>query len=307
MTLPPLTAELEDVVYQFAIPAETDSAWFAARLSGLYYSDDEGAGWTPAYASLKLPEPLATLSVLALPSVENKPNVWAGFNGGLLKSRDGGGRWQRVSLADPDPAVVALAASPTYIEDGCLFAATLQDGLWYSRDYGEHWHTGNLGLIDLNSLSLGVSPDFKNDQTVWLGTQTGLFYSRTGGQAWREVTLPVGYESVLSLALSPHSAKENTILVGTETQGLWRSSDKGQSWVRIGVAELTGAINQIAFEPETQTWCVLADGVLWRSNKTGSQWRKVKVGAEASLTAVAACPAGVLVGFEGGAIARVRL
>lgn len=305
---------MDDGVYQFAATPANRQRLYVARVSGLYYSDDLGGSWESAYESLNLPAALATLAVVA-PPAPKKAALFAGINGGLLHSPDGGGHWQSLRFADPQPAVAALAASPTYMEDGCLFAGTLEDGLLYSTDFGSHWQTGNLGLIDLHTLCLAVSPDFKEDQTVWLGTQTGLFCSHTGGRAWREVPLPTGYETILSLAVSADADRQvYTLWAGTETAGLWRSADRGHDWVRLGAKELTGAINQIVWEPGSQTLVVVCEGELWRNARAGDHWQRVKAPdlKEGSVTAVTLAPdaagrMGLLVGLEGGQTSWVRL
>jgi photosystem II stability/assembly factor-like uncharacterized protein len=298
-------SQVEDLIYQFAAaPAgrKKSGPIFAARVSGLYVSEDEGATWALAYESLNLPESLATLAVIALPDGV----VVAGFNGGLLRSTDGGKQWENTPFAEPQPAIVALA----YAEDGSVFAGTLEDGVLYSTNFGEDWQTGNIGLIDSNVLCLGVSPNFKNDSTVWAGTQSGLFCSRNGGRAWREVELPMGYEAVISLA----HVDDGTLFVGTETQGLWRSTDKGKTWERLGAKALTGAINQIVVTPdfaETARMLVVAEDGVWLSEDGGKQWQAAAL-EDKSVTTVLAprglgAGATVLVGVEGGETVRIRL
>lgn len=306
---------LEEGVYQFAAaPANRKQGRrvYAARVSGLYYTEDEGQTWGSAYASLNLPAALATLSVVVPHDSQAKHDLFAGLNGGLLHSTDGGGHWATFNFADPQPAVATLVASPDYAEDGRLWAGTLEDGVWYSTDFGGNWQTGNIGLIDLSVLCLAVSPAFKDDGTLFAGTPSGLFASRNGGRAWREVPLPMGFEAVLSLVISPAYAEDGTLWAGTETQGLWRSADRGEQWARQGAKELTGAINQVVMDLVSGTGLAVAEGEVWLLRN--GRWARCKAAALENKTVTSvlatqglAAGASVLAGLDGGQTVRARL
>src|SRR5438093_3755735 len=103
-TLAP-AAPSEDVIYQLAAPAARGAPVFAARLSGLAVSRDAGKTWQPAYASLGLLQALPTLSVAVAPGAEDAFVVFAGYNGGVLRSLDGGQTWQTSAFRAPAPAL----------------------------------------------------------------------------------------------------------------------------------------------------------------------------------------------------------
>jgi photosystem II stability/assembly factor-like uncharacterized protein len=145
--------------------------------------------------------------------------------------------------------VVALAISPDFPQDETLFAATAEDGVFCSTDGGAHWAAWNFGLLDLNMLSLAASPDFAVDETVFAGTGTGLFRSTNGGRAWREAQLPIDYDAILSLTISPDFARDGLIFAGTENNGLLRSEDQGDTWVRWAEGAFQGPVNGILFSP----------------------------------------------------------
>ena len=272
--------ETKDPVYQFAGPAEwgrpRQAVCFAARISGLYVTGDWGKTWRSAYQTLSLTGPLPTLSVAVSSNPDQAPDVFAGYNGGLLRSLDGGHTWENITFPAPAPAVVTLAAAPA-AQETLLFAGTHEDGVLYSSDHGAHWKTGNLGLIDMNVLCLGISPDFAAEPVIFAGTQSGLFVSRNAGRSWQAVDLPVGYEAVISLALSPHFAEDDTLLAGTETRGLLCSQDRGAHWHSLGQPVLSNAVDQILLSPDyprEPRLLVLHDGALFVSDDVGAVWKR---------------------------------
>jgi len=301
----------QDLIYNFAASAwwgrRPGAACFAARMSGLYRSDDEGATWRLLYESLQLNEPLSTMAVAISPDFEQQPHLFAGLGGGILRSLDGGQHWENVHFPPPPAVVTCLVTSPNYTQDGLLFAGTLEDGLFFSTDCGLHWQAGSFGLLDLKLFCLAVSPNFAHDQTLFAGTHSGLFRSANGGRSWREVSLPPGYDAVFSLALSPHFAQDGVLFAGTETQGLLRSDDGGRSWARLGENILTDAINTVLLSPQFPRQpdiLALHGGTLLLSHDAGLSWQPWREAAlaEKRVTTVLAP-----LGFDPGAPSLVGL
>jgi photosystem II stability/assembly factor-like uncharacterized protein len=305
----------EDHIYQFAASKEFggEAVCFAARLSGLYRSTDDGLTWEPAFRNLKAGQALSTTALALAPNYEHAPAVLAGLNGAILCSYDGGASWHRSRLPTPPPAVSALAVSPNYVEDGAVFAATREDGVLVSNDHGHGWAAWNFGLLDLNILCLVLSPDFAADKTVYAGVGSGLFRSTNGGRAWIEVPLPFGFDAVLSLALSPRFTQDHTLFVGTENNGLLISHDGGQSWGPIPETTREQPVNSILLSPaglDLPEILMLHGGALLLSRDGGHCWNPWQAATLGGRNVVAIlAPHGfedrVLVGFEDGGISRL--
>jgi photosystem II stability/assembly factor-like uncharacterized protein len=307
-----------DFVYQFAaskVFGVKQVSCYAARFSGLYRSKDGGTTWLGTFTSSNLREGLSALAVVVPPDPEDEPDVFVGVNGGILRSSDDGQNWERTLHSSPPTMVSALAISPNFIQDGTLFAGTLEDGVFRSSDRGWQWAAWNFGLMDLSTLCLAISPNFASDEMLFVGTQSGIFRSTNGGRAWREVDLPVGYQAVLSLAFSPDFFKDTTLFAGTEKRGLLRSTDAGQTWVRLGRPALSGPINGIYPGPnfsKKTALLVLEGGILLASRDGGNTWkiwRKERF-TRRDITAVYAPDgfgpkASVLVGHVDGTIDRI--
>jgi photosystem II stability/assembly factor-like uncharacterized protein len=306
--------ELQDIVYALAASPDfsQDGICFAARASGLYNSHDGGITWQPAYASLNLETPLATLAVAVSPDFNSDRSVFAGVPGGILRSVDGGRSWHVATLPSPPPVVSSLVVSPNFSHDGVLLAGTLEDGVFRSSDRGSHWSAWNFGLLDLNVLCMVISPDFANDETLFVGTDSGIFRSTNGGRAWREVDFSPDFAPVLSLALSPGYAADGILFAGTEPNGLFCSHDRGQTWLRLGEEMITDPVNSVLTAPvstDTPDVLVLSGDALLVSRDGGQSWANwaANLPADRDLAAVAA-PRGfapntrLLVGLADGAI-----
>jgi hypothetical protein len=87
MLMQPEDSPFQDYVYQLV---GSGRIFFAARNSGLYRSDDSGRNWQMAYQSLDISEPLPTLTVAIPPDFEHDPRLFAGLNGGIFRSLNGG-------------------------------------------------------------------------------------------------------------------------------------------------------------------------------------------------------------------------
>ncbi len=269
----------QDYIFQLAVSngpgLGVERVCFAARATGLYRSLDGGQTWTLAYHSLHASQPLPTMSAALAPDFLHEPSVFAGLNGAVLCSYDGGGAWQPGRLPSPPPAVTSLVVSPNYTEDGAIFAGTNEDGVLVSDDRGKSWNSWNFGLLDLHVLCLAASPAFTTDETLFAGAESGLFRSTNGGRAWKEIDLPFGFDAVLSLAFSPRYSQDQTVFVGTENNGLLVSKDAGKSWRRLGRTALEEPVNAVAFftpKQDQQGMIILHGGSLLVSVDGGECW-----------------------------------
>lgn len=294
---------------------ERDGLCFAARHSGLYRSTDGGRTFELTYGSLNLQTELPTLAVAVSPLFATDHTLFAGAEGGILRSFDAGQTWFVELLPAPPPVISAMLVSPGYEEDGTVFAATLEDGVYRSASRGGHWELWNFRLLDLHVLSLAISPSFKQDETLFVGTESGLFRSTNGGRAWRELAFAAESAPVLGLAVSPAYAQNGTVYAGTEPAGVWRSVDRGTSWERLSeglIGDLiAGPVNAVLAASEADLLVLLEDAVLV-SHDSGATWVACDGGEalEAGASCIAA-PQGLapgaplLVGLGDGTVATL--
>ena len=266
-----------DIVLGLAIAECLQETWiaFAACQSGLYRSLDSGCTWHAALPSDEnYPMPPATAVALS-PDFKDDRTVFAAVPGGMLTSADTGNTWHVSVFPTPPPVISSLVASPGLGHDGIVLAGTLEDGVFRSEDRGRTWSLANSGLLDQSVLSLQASPEFARDGTVYAGTGTGLFLSTNQGRSWREAGAFADGPAVTCLALSTHFRENGTLFAGTEENGLWRSRDRGRSWMSVSATLATRTVNDVVLDPLDATRhaiVVLTDRDLQVSQDDGTTW-----------------------------------
>ena len=155
------------------------------RPARMYGSHDGGRTWVQL--ALELPATTRITGIAVDP--EDTETIYVGIEvGGLLRSVDGGRRWETINegLTDPDVHALCVCASspPT------LHVATASD-IFRSCDWGEHWEA--LRLKDDLALtyfrSLAVTPD--NPDVLYVtagvapfGDEGALYRSVDMGATW---------------------------------------------------------------------------------------------------------------------------
>lgn len=307
----PVTAN-PDITLAFAVAplADGERICFAARGSGLYRSDDDGASWTatPTGAAGDI------TAVAVSPAGAVDQTLFAGTTGAVLWSTDLGQTWQPVLLGSPPPLVSVLAVSPAFHDDGIVLAGTFEDGLYRSTDRGATWRRANVGLLDPSVLAIAISPEFAADQTALIGTASGLYQSATGGRSWRDLDGPWA-APVVAVAISPYFADDGLLVAGTEGAGLFESRDGGGHWRQVAedLAEADIVRTEIArgSDGRAEVLVVTADGAI-RSRSGEAAWIADEINLvpdEVIVSAIVLDQAGqdrpLLIGLASGAIRRV--
>lgn len=188
----------------------------------------------------------------------------SGGNTGLIKSIDGGQRWEIVSkVLDPPVDFHAMSVSKSDPNIIIGFDSGAR-GLFKTLDAGNKWET--LQYPDYIT-TLAISPI--DSQIVFAGTGKGIFQSNDGARSW---TLLDEYRGITILALA---FDENQNLYAANQFGLSRSSDLGRIWENISEPSLT--ITNIAVDAQNKIIYVAGyspDGYqeVYRSKDDGKSW-----------------------------------
>jgi photosystem II stability/assembly factor-like uncharacterized protein len=228
--------------------------------------------------------------------------------GGVWKTRDGGGSWINVSdeyFASGSVGAVAVAQSdPNVVYAGTGSACVRGnispgDGVYKSTDAGETWM--HIGLDEAGQIGrIRVHP--QDHELVYVAAlghifgpndERGVFRSSDGGKTWEHVLKVSKHAGAVDLSMDPNNPrilyatiwqverKPWTLTSGGEDNGLWKSSDGGDTWEKLteGLPEgSTGRIGVSASGAKSGRVYALVeadDGGLFRSEDHGKTFRLI--------------------------------
>lgn len=270
--------------------------FYAGVAGGLFRSADGGSTWSqlPPLVGLKVVE------AIAVNPGESREIVIAVRQLGVLRSTDGGVRWERLDW-QLGGNVAVLEFSPTL--PGAIYAGTWGEGLFRSTDRGVSWTSLRGDIDDLAVTALkATSADGRDILTV--GTRQGVFRSADDGAHWQRLGAATLSASVHALAFDP--ADPRRMLAGTWDDGAYASADGGANWER-STAGMFNSWVQLAFVDPVGGGIVFAatrEG-LWRRDAGTAAWSIDRT--MDGLTSVATAPTGeIYVGGVRGVLYRSR-
>ena len=234
------TAELPEVV-QFE-----DGRLLAACSAGLRESRNGGCDWQPI-------APFQMINAPALTRDPSQPNrlyltTFAPGQAALRVSEDGGTSWQQLAAAGDDEFLRDVRVAPS--QPDRLYVRGLQCGsggfkysTWSSRDRGKNWDKRPIdiprGESDFRLLAVSPkNPDLivaKAEASNPVQTPERLLVSNDAGANYRS---PISLH-VLNAAV--FSADGKQLWVGSD-DGLFVSSDDGESFVQVGPAQYVDSL-----------------------------------------------------------------
>jgi photosystem II stability/assembly factor-like uncharacterized protein len=228
-----------------AVDPTDPSTIYVASDSGVYRSDDGGAGWGPVN------EGLDSLDVWSL-EVAQDGSVYAGTNGygvySLNKTDDtwtnlgrpiGIGRW--AAWERRLYQYIAIMFDPDV--KGRVYMGNFPGGFFVSEDDGASWRCAGLGLGNDGIFSLTYDPD--DHDTFFAGTYNGIWRSDDRGETWYNVSKGMPSEQWPFCVVIDD---ENTSIMYTATKNgqnkgfmnrnqfggvVMKSTDGGASWSPI--------------------------------------------------------------------------
>jgi uncharacterized protein (TIGR03437 family) len=288
-----------------------DSVVYAATNAGVFRSVDAGASWQAAGRSL-VPE--VVLGVAADP--EDASTLYAATENGVFKTVDAGGTWFSISANLPEAArrVTQVVVDPT--DHLTIYVATAR-GSYQTRDGGQTWTR----LSDLELETRVVALDPRNPSTVYISQYApggcGFFAfppvstlqkSGDGGATFQSILGDLDRGEtffkplIQGLAVNPLDAMS---LYAATTQGVFRTSDGGVTWVdsseglpRSEFSDAAPGIDAVVLDPQNPSRLYVlvssfapAPVEVFRSEDAGASWQRVDFGtASMRISALAIDP-----------------
>ncbi|HNG32164.1 MAG TPA: BACON domain-containing carbohydrate-binding protein [Blastocatellia bacterium] len=235
---------------------------------GLLVSNDNGQNWRVAAGGF--PENQIAYRLTASGNV-----AYAGlYLNVLYRSTDGGRNWVRADAGLPGVFLTALAANGNAVFVGTGNYGGDDFGVYASSNNGRNWRQISEGLTGSTVTSLAL-----NGNRLFAGTVGGVFLLADNVQDWAEQNA-----GLKSRAINTVLVRGNSWFVGTVSSGVFRSTDRGQSWVEVNnrlpvsLGGLSVANVQSLVANGGYIFAGLFGGGVYRTSNDGAAWEEVNNG-----------------------------
>ncbi|MEI6456038.1 MAG: T9SS type A sorting domain-containing protein [bacterium] len=215
--------------------------------SGVYRSLDGGTEWT------KCNNGLANLNIRSLAIHGN--DLFAGSDAGLFVSSDFGSTWNEAGGFSNRKVFSLLAL------DIVIYAGTEDGGFYLSEDGGSTWTARNDGLPASDILSIA------GDGAGLIAGTAGKGVYLMNGNTWVPVTNGIP-SSAIARSLTSTSA---ALFAGTYGDGIFRSSDHGNSWTAVNTYLHNPLVNTVTASGET-VFAGTDGGGVYITENNGETW-----------------------------------
>ena len=261
-----------EAIVSIALHPTNPKILYVATNDAVYKSRDGGDSWEkfPSFSARRV----TTVAI----DPQLPATVYAGTMGdAVYKSPDGGQHWlpHNVGLKEHVSFVNQFVFHPALSEK--IYAATTV-GAFYTKDAGREWEERMNGMKEVHIVTaIAINP--KDPAVLYGGTTGGMYRSEDGATTWTKINNGLIPESELmaSMALGVNAIEidhmnPDIVYAGT-TKGLYRTTNKGESWARIGQSIPEPFISSIVLHPsDSSILYVGGPGGVWKSDDSGKTW-----------------------------------
>jgi photosystem II stability/assembly factor-like uncharacterized protein len=189
----------------------------------------------------------------------------------VWRSTDGGASWDSSGL----PAYASsMAADPLVpgrvFVSGYRYSSYYVPAVMFSTDYGQSWDIADLDTDTAYAYCVAFDP--VDTGTAYVGCSNGLvFRTGDGGADWDSACAGLPATSAVQ-SIAVNSSNPHVVLAGAG-DGLYRSTDAGTSWGRVGAMTSTFDLGLSPADPAL-AYCLGYDTApcLYVSTDTGATW-----------------------------------
>ena len=225
--------------------------------------------------------------------------------GGVWETDDNGVTWRNISdgyfggsigavrVADSDPNVIYVGEGSADIRGN----TSAGRGAWKSMDAGRTWtfiglpEAGQIGRIEVHPRDHDLVYVAALGHPFGKNPERGIFRSRDGGGTWEHVlalndstgasdlTMDMTNPRILYAGMWRGERKPWTMISGAEEGGVYKTTDGGDSWTKLGGGLPEGIVGKVGVsvspaDPD-RVWAIVEaepDGGVYRSDDGGATW-----------------------------------
>ncbi|MFC2088195.1 WD40/YVTN/BNR-like repeat-containing protein [Calditrichota bacterium] len=278
--------------------------FIGTKLYGVFRSQNNGLTWIPVNNGLLFPsQPRFTVDILV-----KDINGWiyaASDDRGINRSKDNGTNWEYLGLGNKHLKSIAIS------DDGIIFACCWDNKMYRTNSQHTGWNVINNGLNTSNLHTVVID---KNGYIYVGGYWPGIFRSTNAGTNWskfndgilnsqlntmvvnrRGDVFAAAYSSVYRLSnnedywqhiskglgsakiLSIAGNQYGDVFVGTAHEGIYRSADKGNTWIDLNNGRTKASVNLITIDSFGYIFAETDSGVSI-SKDNGEKWINSNLG-----------------------------
>jgi photosystem II stability/assembly factor-like uncharacterized protein len=285
---------------------------------GLMESKDGGESWTSATMNNGIPRKWinSTYWLTFDPDVKGKawaamgnvhdlprPKMWrrsgvTGYEGGILRTEDGGKSWEPVSRDIGEAAMTYVLIDAESSKEGrTLYACAFGKGVYKSVDGGNTWKVKNNGIEGKEPFAWRIINNVKNgklflivirrseDGSIGNDLDGAVYSSDNGAESWSKMSLPKGTNGPMSLVIDPNNPERLLLSAWGRTSsgkfspdtggGIFLSTDNGITWRQV--LEKDQHIHDITFDSRNNTYYACGfNSSAYRSEDRGETWKRIK-------------------------------